>query len=289
MLDPDSLAAFVAFAERMNFTHAAKRLHVSQPALHARIRRLGEQLDVPLYRKEGRRLVLTRQGEALLRFAREHDRISREFVAELHERKTPAAVVLAAGEGSFLYLLGEPIRRFVRKADQPLQLLTRDREGTLAALRSGEAQLGVAALDALPDDLDSRVLCSVPQLLVMPSAHPLAKKRKITAEDLSDARLIVAPSGRPHRAMVETLLSSAGVRWSVAVETHGWPAMLEFAKLGVGLAIVNGSVALPRGLVGRPIPALPTTHYVLVHPRRLGEGAAELAGLIEQSVKARRA
>lgn len=280
VLDPDSLAAFVAFAERMNFTHAAERLHVSQPALHARIRRLAEQLEVALYQREGRRLVLTRQGEALLRFAREQDRIAREFLAELHEQPAPAAVVLAAGEGSFLYLLGEPIRRFVRKATQPLELLTRDREGTLAALRSGEAQLGVAALDTLPDDLACRVLRAVPQVLVMPSAHPLAKQRKIAAADLADARLIVAPQGRPHRAMVDALLTSAGVRWTVAVETHGWPAMLEFVKLGVGLAIVNGSVALPRGLVGRPIPALPTMHYVLIHPRRLSEGAAQLAALI---------
>ncbi|MFV8751634.1 LysR family transcriptional regulator [Nannocystaceae bacterium ST9] len=280
MLDPDSLAAFVAFAERMNFTQAAKRLHVSQPALHARIRRLGEQLEVALYQREGRRLVLTRHGEALVRYAREQDRQAREFMAELRERKAPSAVVLAAGEGSYLYLLGEPIRRFVRKAEQPLRLLTRDREGTLAALRSGEAQLGVAALDALPDDLASRALCEVPQLLVMPADHPLAKRRKIAASDLEGVRLIVAPAGRPHRAMIDTMLTGAGVRWEVAVETHGWPAMIQFVKLGVGLAVVNGSVTLARGLVGRPIPALASTHYFLVHPRRIASGAASLAELI---------
>jgi DNA-binding transcriptional LysR family regulator len=280
MLDPDSLAAFVAFAERMNFTHAAAKLHVSQPALHARIRRLGEQLEVALYQREGRRLVLTRQGEALVRFAREQDQSTREFMAELRAQSAPSAVVLAAGEGSFLYLLGEPIRRFVRKAEQPLRLLTRDREGTLAALRGGEAQLGVAALDALPDDLISRVLCEVPQVLVMPADHPLAKRRTIQPGDLAGARLIVAPAGRPHRATLDKTLTGAGVRWEVAVETHGWPAMIQFVKLGVGLAIVNGSVKLSRGLVGRPIPALPSTHYFLVHPKRITSGATSLAELI---------
>ena len=53
------LEAFVAFAERMSFTHAARDLHISQPALHVQIARLTEALGVRLYRREGRALVLT--------------------------------------------------------------------------------------------------------------------------------------------------------------------------------------------------------------------------------------
>ena len=65
-LDGESLRAFAVFAEVLNFTHAAERLHVSQPALHARIRRLADTLGVELYRREGRRLLLTHAGEQLL-------------------------------------------------------------------------------------------------------------------------------------------------------------------------------------------------------------------------------
>ena len=282
MLDGESLGAFVVFAEQLNFTRAAKLLRVSQPALHTRIRKLGEQLEVPLYRREGRQLALTDAGRELLRFARELEHRTRELHDALHGTRASAPVTLAAGEGSFLYLLGEPIRRFVRRGEVPLRLLTRNREQMLEALRGGEAQLGVAALEFLPDDLVCTALCEVPQILVMPSKHPLARKRKIKLEQLAGARMIVAPRGRPHRQAFTKAMLAAGISCEVAVETHGWPAMLHFVRLGLGLAVVNGSVKLPSGCVGRPIPELPTTHYWLLRAARISDAANELARLIQE-------
>ena len=49
----EDLAAFAAFARHRNFTRAAADLHVSQPALHARIRKLEGRLGTPLYLKQG--------------------------------------------------------------------------------------------------------------------------------------------------------------------------------------------------------------------------------------------
>jgi len=66
----DALASFVAFAEHLNFTRAAADLHISQPALHVKIRKLAQALGRPLYHRSGRRLVLTADGEAVARFAR---------------------------------------------------------------------------------------------------------------------------------------------------------------------------------------------------------------------------
>jgi DNA-binding transcriptional LysR family regulator len=285
MLDGESLAAFVVFAEQLNFTHAAALLHVSQPALHTRIRKLGEQLGVPLYRREGRALALTDAGREVVRFARELEGQTRELHDALHGARPTAPVTLAAGEGSFLYLLGEPIRRFVRRGEAPLRLLTRDREQTLEALRRGEAQLGVAVLEVLPDDLECTVLCEVPQLLVMPSDHPLARKRKLRLEHLAGERMIIAPRNRPHYQTFAKAMLDAGVGWELAVETHGWPAMLHCVRLGLGLAIVNGSVKLPRGCVGRPVPELPTTRYWLLHAARISSAAKTLADLIQERVE----
>lgn len=282
MLDGESLAAFVVFAEQLNFTRAAKLLHVSQPALHTRIRKLGEELGVALYRRDGRQLALTDAGRELLCFARDLDLRTRELHDTLHGRRPSAPVTLAAGEGSFLYLLGEPIRRFVRRGKAPLRLLTRNREQMLEALRSGEAQLGVAALEFVPDDLAHALLCEVPQVLVMPSKHPLARTRKIRLEQLAGARMIVALSGRPHRQAFAKAMHEAGIEWEVAVETHGWPAMLHFVRLGLGLAVVNGSVKLPSGCVGRPVPALSTTQYWLLRAARISDAAHELATLIQE-------
>jgi DNA-binding transcriptional LysR family regulator len=67
-MNEEWLRSFVAFAERMSFTAAARALHISQPALHVQVRKLSESLGVVLYHREGRVLVLTSEGERVLAF-----------------------------------------------------------------------------------------------------------------------------------------------------------------------------------------------------------------------------
>jgi DNA-binding transcriptional LysR family regulator len=265
-LSPDALRAFAVFAEQRNFTRAAAQLHISQPALHVKVRKLATALDRPLYTRHGRGLALTPDGEALARFARQLDEQTAAFLAGLRTGAATRPIVLAAGEGAYLYLLGDAVRRLLEGAGSRLRLLTRDREAMLAAVREGRAHLGVGVLDALPDDLVAVPLATHPQVVVLPADHPLARRRSVALRDLDGARLVVPPPGRPHRDAVERALRSAGAEWSVAVEAEGWPLMLRFVALGVGLAVVNGVVQPSPGLVTRPVRDLPSITYQAVHP-----------------------
>lgn len=58
-LQGDALRAFAVFARHRNFTSAAAELLISQPSLHVKINKLARTLGVPLYRRQGRGLVLT--------------------------------------------------------------------------------------------------------------------------------------------------------------------------------------------------------------------------------------
>ncbi|KYF96216.1 transcriptional regulator [Sorangium cellulosum] len=267
MLNLDWLGAFVVFSEHLNFTRAARALHVSQPALHAQIGKLGEALGVTLYQRRGQRLELTADGRRVAAFGREVGERTRSFLDVLRHGESREPVVLCAGEGSYLYLLGEGIRAFTARAVAPLRLLTRDREATLDAVVAGEAHLGVAPLEGAPDGLAAGRLTEVEQVLVVPEAHPLARKRRVHLRDLEGARLVVPGPGRPHRAALAQALLSAGVRWEPAVEANGWELMLHFVRLGVGIAVVNACCGLPRGLVARPLPELPRKVFYVVHRR----------------------
>jgi LysR family transcriptional regulator, low CO2-responsive transcriptional regulator len=267
MLRAEWLESFIAFAEHLSFTHAARALHLSQPALFVQIAKLSEALQVTVYEKRGRQLALTDAGVELLAFARDARQRSAELVTTLRTGVHQSSVTLAAGTGAFLYLLGPGIRDFMRSSTARLRLLHRDRAGTLEAVRRGEAQLGVAAFDALPDDLASQLLTRVPQLLVVPQRHRLARKRVVKLADLQGEALIVSPVGSPQRATLAQALDSAEVQWRVAVEATGWELVLRFAELGVGLAVVNGFCRIPRGLVTRPLGELPRVAYYIVERR----------------------
>ncbi|TYB43489.1 LysR family transcriptional regulator [Actinomadura chibensis] len=257
-LSTDALASFAVFADHLNFTRAAGELHISQPALHVKVRKLTEAVGRPLYTRHGRRLALTPAGEQVARFARDLDARVTAFLADVHGAASTRAPVLAAGEGAFLYLLGDVVRPGVR-------LINGDRVRTLTAVRTGRADVGVAVLDVLPTDVRAVPLASYPQVLVMPDDHPLAAKPSLTCADLAGAALIVPPPTGPHRVALERALRAAAVPWTVAVEAAGWPLMLHFVALRVGLAVVNGCVSPPPGLVAREIVDLPAVPYHALH------------------------
>jgi DNA-binding transcriptional LysR family regulator len=274
----DLLRSFTVFAEKMNFTHAAEALHLSQPALHAQIQKLSAHLGVTLYRRSGRSLSLTAQGQQVLAFARELSERSSSFAEELRGQKSNQPVVLAAGEGAYLYVLGDAISRFVKKSKAPLRLLTKNVEQTVASLLSGESHLGVSAIDAIPEGLSAELIESYPQVLILPKDHPLACKKKLSLQDLSGQSLVLPQADRPHRIAISRALLSAGVNAPVPVEANGWAMMMHFVKLGLGVSIVNGCCHLPAGLLSRPLDELPKVHYQLLRKsdRQLPKAALEL-------------
>lgn len=78
----DQLAAFVAVARAQGVRRAAETMHLSQPAITARIQALEAALATRLFQRQGAGMTLTRRGEVLLRYAEEQmrllDRIRRD-------------------------------------------------------------------------------------------------------------------------------------------------------------------------------------------------------------------
>lgn len=270
--------AFAEFGVDLNFTHAAHRLHLSQPALHAQIRKLGESLGVTLYERRGRQLVLTEDGTRVLRFARETRERSDRFVASLHGRTAMNPVVVAAGEGALLYLLGDAIRAFGRQSDSPLRLLSRSAEPAVEAVLRGDAHLAVTVIAEPPDELQTRVVAEVRQIALLPGGHRLACAKSIRINDLAEESFIVPSTGSALRESIASALAQSDDSLTVAVEASGWEPMLHFAEMGLGIAVVNECCRVPRGLVAVPIRDLPRLKYRLLHaPNALDDPAVDLA------------
>lgn len=252
------LRAFVAFAEHLNFTRAAEALHLSQPALHVQVKKLGEQLGVTLYERRGRALVLTDEGREVLAFGRELLARCERFGARLHRRPDDTPPHLAAGEGALLYLL--PLHALVRGGAR-LRTTVLDGASTVRAVREGEADVGVAALARPPEGLESAPVAESESVLLVPAGHRLAARRRVRARDLDGERLVLPPRGRPQRDAIEHWLRGAQARVEVDVEARGWPLTLRFASLGLGLAIVNDFCPTPRRMRAIAVEGLPRQRY----------------------------
>ncbi|WP_433008696.1 LysR family transcriptional regulator [Kribbella sp. CA-294648] len=261
----EDLETFAVFAKHRNFTHAAGELHVSQPALHARIRKLEQTLGKQLYEKQGRTLLLTETGDQLAAFANDTRSRAAAFLDSL-DVLPPRPLVLAAGSGAYLYVIGDVLRRYLdRKLG--LRLMTTDSDATLAAVRDGTADVGVTALTIPPEDLDCALLTQYPQVLAVRPDHRLAERRTVRLKDLQGEALVVPPKTRPHRQQLERSLLDAGVDWSVAVEAEGWVLLVHFVRMGIAPAVVNGFVRTPAAVRTIPIKDLPKIRYYLVTRR----------------------
>jgi len=259
------LRSFAVFAEEMNFTRAAERLHLSQPAVHVQIKGLADYLGTALYFKRGRALVLTDAGRQTEAFAR--DLLDREagFSESIQTGRASQPVVLCAGEGAYLHLLGDALKKYHRgKHRPPLSLMTGDRDATIESLLSGRAHVGVTVVKSVPEGISAQTLTKVEYAVALPKKHPLAKRRALTVQDLDGVSLIVPPTGRPMRTDLDLAFAQAGTQFEVAIECVGWQVKIEFVRLGLGLAVVNGFCRVPSLLTLRALKDLSPVQYSVV-------------------------
>ena len=260
----DWLEAFLVFSNTLNFTKAAEKLHISQPALHVKIGKLSEYIGKSLYDKSGRNLTLTPEGLQLKAFAHDQLKQTHEFLQLLREGTSQQTVSLSAGEGTFLYLLGPSLSAYMAQSTAKLNILTGDQSQIINAVLSGEANIGIAPVESHLANLECAAFTKVGQKLVMPMDHSLARKQKVNLGLLGGERLIVPPADRPHRILIDRLLLDAQVEWNVAAEVTRWELMLRFVQLGMGLAIVNEYCSIPKGLIAKPLPQFPSLQFHLI-------------------------
>ena len=290
-MDYDWLRSFESFATHLNFTHAARALGLTQPAVHNHVRRLAEAFAVTLYRRQGRSLVLTDEGLRVLSYAREQRRREEQFRALLAGETPRLDVTLCAGVGAQRYLLGAALKAFMQQHPGRLRLLAASAEQSVEWLRRGEVELAVTALPRVPQGLSATSLLQSHAAVAMPRRHPLAKSCaadvSLKPSQLDDVALIVPPLGRPQRTMLERFLDAENVNWRAVAEARDWSHMLHLVKLGVGLAVVNDFCQPPAGVVLRRLTGIPSIRYQLLRRGELSDAAKDLQLLIERSCVAR--
>jgi DNA-binding transcriptional LysR family regulator len=251
------------FADRANFTRAAEELHISQPALHVKIQKLAAGIGAPLYLKDGRGLQLTDLGRSTAELARVIDTQLDQFLRDIGA-PVEEPFVLAAGAGAHRWVTQGAVRMLIARG-QRLRLLTTDRDETIKAVQDGSAGVGVTVLRSRPPaGIGSQELATYPQVVVVPTDHPLARQRRLVLNDLDGQEIVVSPTGRQQRESLQRAARKAGLDLHVSAEAEGWTEMLHFVSLGVGICVVNGCVEPEAGMVVRPVDDLePVTYSAL--------------------------
>jgi LysR family hydrogen peroxide-inducible transcriptional activator len=188
------LRYFVAVAQTGNFSRAAERCHVSQPSLSQQIIKLEHHLRQPLLNRLGRRAVLTDAGRMLL------DRATAILAAvdDAQQRLRDADELkggrLAIGAIPTIapYLLPRALAEFARCCPDVELAVTEDVTHHLVReVAEGDLDLAVAALPIDDERMHVEPLLTEPLFLAVGRGHPLARRRRITVQDLTGKRFIL--------------------------------------------------------------------------------------------------
>jgi DNA-binding transcriptional LysR family regulator len=223
------LRYFVAVAEALNFSRAAERLHVTQPALSRQIRDLEAELGCRLlHRGANARTELTPEGRVLLEGARSLLAGAEGLRAKVRE----GAARLRFGHYGALWLnhFSPALRRFARRHPrvklEPVELTPRE---LAAALRCGNVDLALVGLAdaAMGREFHTRRVASYSVLLALSATHPLAKRRKLKLAELRGAEWVTWDEkefpGR--RELLVKACRAAGFRPRIVLETDSMASL----------------------------------------------------------------
>ncbi len=190
------LRYFIAVAEDLNFTRAAARLHISQPALSVQIRHLERDFGVELLRRTSRSVELTEAGrgayEDVRRLLADLER-ARDRARDTHE--AAEATLRIAYTASVAYLALPLILDELATTAPRMHIVAHQAWSTRAidAVLLGEADVALVREFAGAEGLRAELVRREPLAAFMSVRHPLAARRHLAIEDLRGHVVVVIP------------------------------------------------------------------------------------------------
>ncbi|MEU0738770.1 LysR family transcriptional regulator [Streptomyces sp. NPDC006134] len=281
-MDPHLLRTYVTVARLASFSDAARELGYTQSAVSQQIAALEQDLGAPLLTR--RPVAPTAAGERLLEHAGPlllRLEAARADVARLAAEPAPGLTLATAPTA-----LGPGVLAALPPTGVTLRVTAR--EEVLAAVATGTADLGLADGLAAPSDplrlpdvapLTTRGVAEEPVHVLLPGAHPLARRRGLRLGDLADARWLDAPGAGLPLDRLRAVNGGRGFRPALRYEGTDVRLLTALAAAGHGLTLLPRSVAAGvPGAVGVPVVEPRVVHRTeLVHAGGLRGAAATLA------------
>ncbi|NBD12029.1 MULTISPECIES: LysR substrate-binding domain-containing protein [Corallococcus] len=237
------LRYFVAVAEELGFTRAARRLHIAQPPLSQQIRKFEAELGGALFERMGRTVVLTKLGRDLLPEARQLLESAMRFQerAARQARGEQGALMLALISSFATPRFTAMLRAFQKKApDVHIELSNHPSAWQLEALERGTLDVGILRpRERMPPNVVFQLLRRERLRLAVPSRHPFAKRKSVPWTELRGEPLILVEAGvapPDYYAAFFERLRDAGVEPSVRQSVQNVATKIWFVSAGLGIA-----------------------------------------------------
>lgn len=241
------LRYFIATAEELSVTAAAKRLHLSQPALSRQILSLEEELGVPLFQRVKKRIHLTEAGRFFLDRGRQLLCDSETSIQQVREQFGHGKRTIRLGFLTiFLDDIVAPAVRTLRKESPRISVALFELSPKAQLDRLRDDELDLALLGNLGDEdrarFSVRSLMRSPMAIVLPEDHPLAGRKLLALKELAkDPFVSLSDTIFPgRRQFLRGICQSQGFEPVIIEESESISLLLATVASGAGVALLPG-------------------------------------------------
>lgn len=248
MLDAHQLNVFLAAAKTLNFTAAARQLHMTQPSVSQHIKSLEQHFDTQLFSRVGRKLRLTDSGAALVSLAQQMVSLSEHIDGQMDALHGEVHGHLMVGCSTTIgkYVLPFLLAAFMRQyPNVQATCLVTPRATAVQMLCEGDVHIALSSSREFCKDVDFRLFMTDPVVLITPLDHPWTNRISVSIDELMTAQFIMREKYSGTREVLENGLIDAGMsldQLNTVLTLGNSEAIALAVQEGIGVGFVSKMV-----------------------------------------------
>ena len=247
MLNFNQLRVFCLAAKYENFTIAAQKLFITQPAVTAQIKQLEADCNLRLFKKRGRKVYLSNEGKALYPYVRrlfDYEKELEDVIEDMRELKR-GVLRLGTTKAYARYFMPLIITRF-REAypDIKVHLDEGSSQDMTLSLVSFQNEIAIIAKAQGHPDVCFLPLSMEELVLITSPGHALAGRKEVPFAQIAGEPIIMKAVGSGTRRLVNQLFEKHGCTPEILMETSNTEFIKQLVQRGDGISfLVRESVA----------------------------------------------
>jgi LysR family transcriptional regulator, cyn operon transcriptional activator len=233
---------FYFTAKAGSFSGAANQLYISQPAVSQSIRQLEEKLGGKLFFRTPRGIVLTAEGDVMLKYIEQAYNFIVTAESKFAEMQNLVSGEIRIGASDTLcrHYLAPHLEQFHHRfPDVRIQVTNRTSPETIQLLKAGKVDLGLINLPVDGDrQLAVREVFAVQDCFVAGGKYRHLCERPLSLEELTRHPLLLLEKGSSTRRYLDQYAARLSVSIRPEIELGSIDLLVQFAKIGLGVAFV---------------------------------------------------
>jgi LysR family transcriptional regulator, low CO2-responsive transcriptional regulator len=235
------MKVFQIVAEQLNYTRAARVLHLSQPAVSMQVKQLEESVGLSLFEHTGKKIQLTEAGREIYQYAR-------TIFQTFEEMEEVIAAMKGLGTGQLNIAVASTVNYFAPRLlaafsrSYPgidLHLDVTNRQRLMDLLKANEIDIVLMGLPPEDIELEYEPFMENPLVVIAPPGHALEGVLNIPVERLAEEVFIMREEGSGTRLAMERFFAEQDIAFSAGMQMTRNEAIKQAVRAGMGLGLVS--------------------------------------------------